>query len=111
VIRMNNQYIIQIEDSAPVNRHKPAVDVLFHAAAKCAKENAVCVLLTGMGADGAVGMQAMKEAGAKTIIQDEASSVVWGMPGAAFKLGCTDYVLPLDEIAAKILTLVKTGLR
>ena len=111
VIRMNNQYIIQIEDTAPVNRHKPAVDVLFHAAAKCAKENAVCVLLTGMGADGAVGMQAMKEAGAKTIIQDEASSVVWGMPGAAFKLGCTDYVLPLDEIAAKILTLVKTGLR
>jgi two-component system chemotaxis response regulator CheB len=64
-----------------------------------------------MGADGAIGMQAMKEAGAKTIIQDEASSVVWGMPGAAFKLGCTDYVLPLDEIAAKILTLVKTGLR
>ncbi len=111
VIRMNNQYIIQIEDTAPVNRHKPAVDVLFHAAAKCAKENAVCVLLTGMGADGAVGMQAMKEAGAKTIIQDEASSVVWGMPGAAFKLGCTDYVVPLDEIAAKILTLVKTGLR
>ena len=56
--------MIQIEDSAPVNRHKPSVDVLFHSAAKCAGENAVCVLLTGMGADGAVGMQAMKEAGA-----------------------------------------------
>lgn len=108
VIRVNHQYIIQIDDSEPVNRHKPAVDVLFHAAAKCAGENAVCVLLTGMGADGAVGMQAMKAAGAKTIIQDEASSVVWGMPGAAFKLGCVDYVVPLEDIAAKILTLVKT---
>lgn len=108
VKRVNNQYVIQIEDSEPVNRHKPAVDVLFHSAAKCAGENAVCVLLTGMGADGAVGMQAMKEAGAKTIIQDEATSVVWGMPGAAFKLGCADHVVPLDDIAAKILTLVKT---
>ncbi len=106
--RMNNQYVIHIDDSEPVNRHKPSVDVLFHAAAKCAGENTVCVLLTGMGADGAVGMQALKEAGAKTIVQDEASSVVWGMPGAAFKLGCADYVVPLDDIAAKILTLVKT---
>jgi two-component system chemotaxis response regulator CheB len=111
VIRSNNQYIIQLQDGEPVNRHKPSVDVLFHAAAKCAKDNAVCVLLTGMGADGAVGMQAMKNAGAKTIVQDEASSVVWGMPGAAFKLGCADYVVPLDDIAAKILTLVKSGLR
>lgn len=108
VKRVNNQYVIRIEDSEPVNRHKPAVDVLFHAAAKCAGENAVCVLLTGMGADGAVGMKALKEAGAKTIVQDEATSVVWGMPGAAYKLGCADYVLPLDDIAAKILTLVKT---
>jgi len=108
VNRVNNQYIIQIEDGELVNRHKPAVDVLFHSAAKCAKDNAVCVLLTGMGADGAIGMQAMKEAGAKTIIQDEASSVVWGMPGAAFKLGCADHVVPLDDIAAKILALVKT---
>lgn len=108
VIRSNNQYIIQLQDGEPVNRHKPAVDVLFHAAAKCVGENAVCVLLTGMGADGAVGMQAMKEAGARTIVQDEASSVVWGMPGAAFKLGCADHVVPLDDIAAKILTLVKT---
>ena len=53
-------------------------------------------------------MKALKEAGAKTIVQDEATSVVWGMPGAAYKLGCADYVLPLDDIAAKILTLVKT---
>ena len=111
VIRSNNQYVIQLQNGEPVNRHKPSVDVLFYAAAKCAGENAVCVLLTGMGADGAVGMKAMKAAGAKTIVQDEASSVVWGMPGAAFKLGCADYVVPLDDIAAKILTLVKSGLR
>ncbi len=111
VIRSNNQYVIQLQNSEPVNRHKPSVDVLFYAAAKCAGENAVCVLLTGMGVDGAVGMKAMKAAGAKTIVQDEASSVVWGMPGAAFKLGCADYVVPLDDIAAKILTLVKSGLR
>lgn len=111
VIRNNNQYIIQLQDGAPVNRHKPSVDVLFHSAAKCTGSNAVCVLLTGMGADGAIGMQAMKESGAKTIVQDEASSVVWGMPGAAFKLGCADYVVPLDDIAEKVLALVKTGLR
>ncbi len=111
VIRENKRYIIQLEDSEPVNRHKPSVDVLFHSAAKCTGANAVCVLLTGMGADGAIGMQAMQIAGAKTIVQDESSSVVWGMPGAAFKLGCADYVVPLDDIAAKILTLVKSGLR
>ncbi|MEI7796786.1 MAG: chemotaxis response regulator protein-glutamate methylesterase [Methylococcaceae bacterium] len=111
VIRNNNQYVIQLQNGEPVNRHKPSVDVLFHTAAKCTGENAVCVLLTGMGADGAVGMKAMKAAGAKTIVQDEASSVVWGMPGAAFKLGCADFVIPLEDIAAKILTLVKSGLR
>ena len=108
VNRVNHQYVIQIENSEPVNRHKPSVDVLFHSAAKCAGKNAVCILLTGMGADGAIGMQAMKNAGALTIIQDEASSVVWGMPGAAFKLGCVDYVVPLDDIAAKISGLVKS---
>lgn len=111
VVRQNNKYVIQLQDGEPVNRHKPSVDVLFHSAAKCTGANAVCVLLTGMGADGAMGMQAMQTAGAKTIVQDEASSVVWGMPGAAFKLGCADYVVPLDDIAAKILTLVKSGLR
>jgi two-component system chemotaxis response regulator CheB len=62
--------------------------------------------LTGMGADGAAGMKEMHDAGAKTVIQDEQTSVVWGMPGAAFKLGCTDYVLPLDEISQKILSLL-----
>ena len=110
IVRNKNNYVIELYDTEAVNHHKPAVDVLFHSAAQAAGDNAVCVLLTGMGADGAAGMQAMHALGAKTIVQNEATSVVWGMPGAAFKLGCADYVLPLDDIAAKILTLMK-GLR
>ena len=101
------RYIIKLLDSEPVNRHKPAVDVMFSSVAKCAGNNAIAVLLTGMGADGAMGMKEMHDAGAKTVIQDEQTSVVWGMPGVAFKLGCTDYVLPLEEIADRILALAK----
>jgi two-component system chemotaxis response regulator CheB len=107
VVREGFRYIIKLLDSEPVNRHKPAVDVMFSSVAKCAGANAIAVLLTGMGADGAMGMKEMHDAGAKTVIQDEQTSVVWGMPGVAFKLGCTDYVLPLEEIAGRILALAK----
>jgi len=107
VAKEGGKYVIQLSDSQPVNRHKPAVDVLFHSVAQCAGNNAIAVLLTGMGADGAAGMKEMHDAGSKTIVQDEQSSVVWGMPGAAFKLGCADYVTPLEEVATKILTLIK----
>lgn len=79
---------------------------MFRSVARCAGANAIAVLLTGMGADGAMGMKEMHDAGAKTVIQDEQICVVWGMPGAAFKLGCTDYVLPLGEIANRILALI-----
>ncbi len=109
VIREGGKYIIHLSDGLPVNRHKPAVDVLFRSVAQCAGANAIGVLLTGMGADGAMGMKEMHDAGAKTVIQDEQSSVVWGMPGAAFKLGCTDYVVSLDEVSHKVLSLVKPG--
>lgn len=109
VVKEGSRYMIHLSDSEPVNRHKPAVDVLFRSVAQCAGKNALAVLLTGMGADGAVGMKEMHDAGAKTVIQDEASCVVWGMPGAAFKLGCADYVMPLDEVAPKILSLVKAS--
>ncbi|MDO9141133.1 MAG: CheB methylesterase domain-containing protein, partial [Methylobacter sp.] len=109
VIREGGKYFIQLNDGLPVNRHKPAVDVLFRSVSQCAGANAIAVLLTGMGADGAMGMKEMHDAGAKTVIQDEQSSVVWGMPGAAFKLGCTDYVVSLDEVANKVLSLVKSG--
>jgi two-component system chemotaxis response regulator CheB len=108
VVNEGGKYVIQLSDGLPVNRHKPAVDVLFRSAAQCAGANAIAVLLTGMGADGAIGMKEMHDAGAKTVIQDEQSSVVWGMPGAAFKLGCTDYVVSLDEVSHKVLSLIKT---
>ena len=106
IAREGSKYVIKLLDTEPVNRHKPAVDVMFRSVAHCAGPNAIAVLLTGMGADGAVGMKEMHDAGAKTVIQDEQSSVVWGMPGSAFKLGCVDYVLPLEDVAHKIVSLV-----
>jgi two-component system, chemotaxis family, protein-glutamate methylesterase/glutaminase len=106
IVREGSRYVIKLLDTEPVNRHKPAVDVMFRSVVQSAGANAIAVLLTGMGADGAAGMKELHDAGAKTIIQDEQSSVVWGMPGAAFKLGCADYVLPLDEVAQKILSLL-----
>ena len=99
-------YVCRLHDGPPVNRHKPAVDVMFRSVTKNVGSNAICVLLTGMGADGAVGMKEMQAAKAATIAQDEKSSVVWGMPGEAVKLGAADYVLPLDKIPEKILGLV-----
>ena len=89
----------------PVNRHRPSVDVMFHSLANCARNRTTAVLLTGMGKDGAKGLKALKEAGARTIVQDEASSVVWGMPGAAFQLEAHEHCLPLMDIAEKTLAL------
>jgi two-component system chemotaxis response regulator CheB len=83
------------------------VDVLFRSVAQNVGPNAVSVILTGMGDDGAKGMQEMKEEGAPTIAQDETSSVVWGMPGEAVRLGCVDKVMPLRKIAGEILKLVR----
>ncbi len=105
VVRDGARYICQLNDGPPVNRHKPAVDVMFRSVAQNVGSNAIGVMLTGMGADGAKGMKEMKDAGAINLVQDEASSVVWGMPGEAFKLGASNYVVPLDEIAGQILAL------
>ncbi len=91
-----------LDDSEPVNRHKPAVDVLFESLIPVA-DNVQAVLLTGMGKDGAIGMLALKKAGAKTIIQDQSSSLVWGMPGAAYKLSAHYVALPLMDIANDLL--------
>ena len=99
VERSGARYLCRLDDGPPVNRHKPSVDVLFHSVAEQVGQNAVGVLLTGMGDDGARGLLALKEAGAHTIAQDEASSVVWGMPGEAVKLGAAHQVLPLGRIA------------
>ena len=103
--RSGADWICRVHDGKRVNRHRPSVDVLFHTAAKHLGHSVIAVLLTGMGDDGARGLKALRDAGAETMVQDEASSVVWGMPGSAVRLGATDRILPLDQIAAEILKL------
>ncbi|MFK7977121.1 MAG: chemotaxis response regulator protein-glutamate methylesterase [Halioglobus sp.] len=102
IVRNGARYHCKLSDGPPVNRHKPAVDVLFRSAAQNAGPNSVGVLLTGMGDDGAAGLKEMQEAGAPTIAQDEKSSVVWGMPGAAVKLNAADKIMSLDNIAGQV---------
>ncbi|MBX3678400.1 MAG: chemotaxis protein CheB [Rhodocyclaceae bacterium] len=97
-------YIVELSAAAPVNRHRPSVDVLFHAVAACAGHHAIGVILTGMGKDGAAGMLALKHAGAWTIAQDEASCVVYGMPREAVALKAVDEVVPLAEIGARLMS-------
>jgi two-component system chemotaxis response regulator CheB len=96
-------YQVRIKDGPPVHHQRPSVDVLFHSVARSAGPNAVGVILTGMGADGAAGMLAMKEQGAVTIAQDERSCVVFGMPKEAIRLGAVEIVAPLDRMACTIL--------
>lgn len=97
--------VVRITDDPPMNRHKPSVDYLFYSVASLLGQNAVGVILTGMGADGAKGLLEMRKLGAHTIGQDEQSSVVYGMPRAAFERGAVEKVLPLSDIAAHILGL------
>jgi two-component system chemotaxis response regulator CheB len=101
--RSGARYYVDIKDGPLVCRHRPSVDVLFRSAARYAGKNAVAVIMTGMGDDGARGMLEMKEAGAATIAQDEATSVVFGMPNEAIKLGAVDEILPLKAISKAIL--------
>jgi len=107
LVRDGARYVCRLDDGEPVNRHKPSVDVLFSSVAKSAGENAIGVLLTGMGKDGARGLKEMRAAGSRTIAQDEATSVVWGMPGEAVSIGAVDDVVPIDEMAQHILTLAE----
>jgi len=102
--RSGARYYVEIKDGPLVCRHRPSVDVLFRSAARYAVRNAVAVIMTGMGDDGARGMLEMKQAGAATIAQDEATCVVFGMPNEAIKLGGADAILPLPAIAGSILT-------
>jgi two-component system chemotaxis response regulator CheB len=107
IVRNGAQYAIKITDGPLVSRHRPSVDVLFRSVAQAAGENAVGVLMTGMGDDGAEGLLEMKRAGAATIAQDEATCVVFGMPRAAIDRGAVDEVVPLPRIAAAVLS--RTG--
>lgn len=103
VARSGANYVVELDASEPVNRHRPSVDVLFYSAAEVVGRNAVGVILTGMGKDGAQGMLAMKQAGAVTIAQNEASSVVFGMPREALHIGAADLEVHLANISETIL--------
>jgi two-component system chemotaxis response regulator CheB len=108
VARDGARYLCRLSDGPLVNRHKPAVDVLFDSVADNAADNAVGVVLTGMGRDGAKGLRHMHDAGAKTIAQDQQSSVIWGMPNAAIEDGGVDTILPLHNIASKVTQLARS---
>jgi two-component system, chemotaxis family, protein-glutamate methylesterase/glutaminase len=105
VVRDGARYVCRLDDGVPVNRHKPSVDVLFRSVAQNAGGNAIGVLLTGMGKDGARGLKEMLDAGSRTIAQDEATSVVWGMPGEAVSLGAAQHVVALESVTSKVLSL------
>ena len=101
--RSGSNYVVVIEDTEPVNRHKPSVEVLFRSAARIIGPNAIGVMLTGMGADGAQAMREMKDAGSHNYVQDEASCVVFGMPRMAIQAGAAHEILPLTQIAPALL--------
>ena len=107
VRRSGARYYVEIKDGPQVFHQRPSVEVMFNSVAHYVGTNAVGVILTGMGADGASGLLAMRQAGAHTIAQDEQTSVVWGMPGEAVKLGAAEKILPLTEIAEESLRLIE----
>lgn len=108
--RSGAQYHVDVVDGPLVSRHRPSVDVLFRSVAKCAGKNALGIIMTGMGDDGAHGLKELRDVGARTLAQDEATCVVYGMPKEAVKLGAVDRVLPLGDIHLEIVkTLQNVG--
>lgn len=105
--RSGNRLYVRLKDGPLVNYQRPSVDVLFSSVAKAAGPKAIGVIMTGMGSDGARGLLEMKQAGAKTIAQDESTCVIFGMPKEAVKLGAVDEIAPLEEIPARILKAVR----
>jgi two-component system chemotaxis response regulator CheB len=103
VKRSGARYFVEIRDGPLVSRHRPSVDVLFRSAARYVGHNAIAVLMTGMGDDGAQGMKELHDTGAHTLAQDEASCVVFGMPKEAIALGCVDQILPLNQLAPAVI--------
>ncbi|MEZ5644598.1 MAG: chemotaxis response regulator protein-glutamate methylesterase [Burkholderiaceae bacterium] len=106
--RNGSNYVAVVEDTEPVNRHRPSVEVLFRSAARVLGPNAIGIMLTGMGADGALAMREMKDAGSYNYVQDEASCVVFGMPRMAIQAGAAHEVLPLRQIATSVLARLAT---
>ncbi|MDE2080476.1 MAG: chemotaxis response regulator protein-glutamate methylesterase [Burkholderiales bacterium] len=107
--KAGGQYYAVVADGPPVNRHKPSVDVLFKSVAECSGRDVLAILLTGMGDDGARGMKQLHDGGARTIAQDEATCVVFGMPKEAIAIGAVDAVLPLPQVARAILEFDRRG--
>jgi two-component system chemotaxis response regulator CheB len=107
--RCGAQYLAEIKDGPEVFHQRPSVDVLFESVARTAGSNAVGAILTGMGADGAAGLLKMRHAGARTLAQDEATCVVFGMPMEAIKCGAAQHVVPLEDIAARLVSLSRTN--
>lgn len=105
VERYGTRYVCRLDPGPAVNRHRPSVDVMFESVARATGARSIGVLLTGMGRDGAQGLLQMRTGGSHTIAQDEASSVVWGMPGEAVAVGAAQLVLPLPAIAPRLMTL------
>ena len=106
--RSGANYVAHLDQEPPVNRHRPSIDVLFDSAAKHAGKNAIGIILTGMGRDGAEGLLRIKRAGAHTLAQDEASCVVFGMPREAIALGAVDDVSPLSEVSRRVMAHLRT---
>lgn len=106
--RVGKEYFVEVKEGPLVNRHRPSVDVLFRSAARYAGKNAIGVILTGMGNDGAKGLKELHDTGAHCIAQDEQSSVVFGMPKEAIKEGAADEILSLDKVTERLVQLVKT---
>ena len=102
--RSGANYVAQVDLEPPVNRHRPSVDVLFDSAARYAGKNAIGIILTGMGRDGAEGLLRMRQAGSYTLAQDEASCVVFGMPREAIALGAAHEIVPLQDISQRVMT-------
>jgi two-component system chemotaxis response regulator CheB len=109
LMRSGGEYRVQVGGTLKVSGHCPSVDVLFSSTADCAGRNAVGALLTGMGADGAAGLLRMRQAGARTLAQDEATSVVWGMPRVAWEKGAAERLEPIDGVAERILQWLTLG--
>lgn len=107
VERDGARYVCRLHDGPPVNRHKPSVDVMLRSLAQNAGPNTIGLMLTGMGDDGAAGMGELKQVGAPVIVQDEKSSVVWGMPGEVVKRGFADEVLPLARIGRRLREIIE----
>ncbi|HVO47948.1 MAG TPA: chemotaxis response regulator protein-glutamate methylesterase [Steroidobacteraceae bacterium] len=104
LVRSGAQYYVEVKDGPPVNRHCPSVDVLFRSVAKCAGKNALGIIMTGMGDDGARGLKEMRDAGSHTVAQDEATCVVFGMPKEAIRLDAAERIMPLDSIPQVIVS-------